>query len=58
MSLTWKEKLAGDMPPAWEAEIDHFEAQMLLPTCKAGENRRKSIRGVAAAAPGHMASGL
>src|SRR5277367_6574517 len=39
MSLTWKEKLAGDMPPAWEAEIDIFEAQMLLR--KAGKIEEK-----------------
>jgi sulfite reductase (ferredoxin) len=39
MNLTWKEKLSGDMPPAWEAEIDHFEAQMLLR--KAGKIEEK-----------------
>src|SRR5271154_334655 len=39
MSLSWKEKLAGDMPPAWEAEIDHFEAQMVLR--KAGKIEEK-----------------
>src|SRR6202012_4554426 len=39
MNFTWKEKLSGDMPPAWEAEIDHFEAQMLLR--KAGKIEEK-----------------
>lgn len=38
-SLTWREKLAGDLPPAWEAEIDNFEAQMLLR--KAGKIEEK-----------------
>jgi sulfite reductase (ferredoxin) len=30
MSLTWKEKLAGQIPEDWGKEIDIFEAQMTL----------------------------
>lgn len=28
--LTWKRKLAGDMPPKWGEEIDEFETQIIL----------------------------
>jgi sulfite reductase (ferredoxin) len=30
MALSWKEKLAGDMPPLWAQQIDEFEAQIVL----------------------------
>jgi sulfite reductase (ferredoxin) len=30
MQLTWKDKLAGKMPPAWSEEIDLFAAQIAL----------------------------
>src|SRR5262245_21939260 len=37
--MTWKEKLAGQIPEQWAAEIDHFEAQMVLR--KAGKIEEK-----------------
>src|SRR5947207_13337181 len=27
---SWKEKLAGDMPPLWAEQIDEFETQIIL----------------------------
>src|SRR5215471_14924588 len=30
MTSTWKEKLAGAIPPAWGEEIDVFETQIVL----------------------------
>jgi sulfite reductase (ferredoxin) len=30
-AASWKEKLAGDMPPLWAEQIDEFEAQIRLP---------------------------
>src|SRR4026207_1167790 len=29
-AASWKEKLAGDMPPLWAEQIDEFEAQIRL----------------------------
>src|SRR5881227_3471426 len=29
-SPSWKEKLAGDMPPLWAEQIDEFETQIIL----------------------------
>ena len=36
---TWKDKLAGDMPPLWAQQIDNFEAQIALR--KAGKIEEK-----------------
>src|SRR5436305_6700962 len=29
-NLSWKEKLAGDMPPLWAEQIDEFQTQIIL----------------------------
>src|SRR2546430_4163250 len=39
MPLTWKDQLAPTIQPEWAAEIDNFEAQMLLR--KAGKIEEK-----------------
>ena len=39
---SWKEKLAGDMPPLWAEQIDEFEAQ--IRAAQGGQDRREGLR--------------